>query len=793
MRPPHKSAGHRPHGAPMRPSHRPAGHRPHDSSMNPMRPNMNGARPNRSFFIQAHSYKARPFLKTSAVKTQYRAPWVPTVNRNNPPVNRKFFTGRRNFPTANRKFPTANRKFPTASKKFPTGSTKIHTADMGRKGKAVCYGREFEALMYEKFQVSAMAELNFFFGLQVLQREDGIFLSQDKYVGDILKKFGYSDVRSSNTPMDKENPWGKDEIGKDVDLHFYRSMIGSLVYLTASRPDIMFAICACARHQVTPKECHLHAVKRIFRYLKGHPKLGLWYPKESPFDLVAYSDSDYGGATQDRKSTTGGSQFWVEGTSKYWGVLRMLMISFRLIPLGEYNTDFHPMMDFIAASPLRGARIAQSSALPTVADEHASLVRDVSEGEACPTDSGFIADQDRATIAKSSSLPYDSAPRVTSPVAAEGSMQPNITKLTALCTSQQRQYSELMAKFQAQERRSIDEGEAATKRISDDSEELVRVLTSMDAATVFVGVIDVPTGSGFIPTAGPSVGDIPTGSNDVVTASPVFTTATVVTPYSRRKGKEVMVESDIAKKQRFQEHIDAQVARELEEQQEREDKRMTEQIARDAEVARIYAEEELQRMIDSLDRTNETIAKYILEYQEFASELHLERRIELISDLVKYQDNYVKTYKFQSQQRKPWTKKQKKDFYMAVIRSNLGWKVKDFKGMTFEEIEEKFNMIWKQVEDFIPMGSKEEAERYKKRNFMHAPVEWKLYDLCGVHQVTAKDKDIFMLVEKDYPLRKGLAIVMISYKLQMETYSRMAYELVLKIYKIASTPRQQGD
>nr|GEZ06778.1 hypothetical protein [Tanacetum cinerariifolium] len=169
--------------------------------------------------------------------------------------------------------------------------------------------REFEALMNEKFQMSAMGELNFFLGLQVLQKKDVIFLSQDKYDGDILKKFRYSDVRLANTPMDKENPWGKDESGKDVDLHLYRSMIGSLIHLTASRPDIMFAICACARHQVTPKECHLHAVKSIFRYVKGHPKLGLWYPKESPFDLVAYLDSDYGGATQDRKSTTGGCQF----------------------------------------------------------------------------------------------------------------------------------------------------------------------------------------------------------------------------------------------------------------------------------------------------------------------------------------------------------------------------------------------------------------------------------------------------------------------------------------------------
>nr|GEV59643.1 retrovirus-related Pol polyprotein from transposon TNT 1-94 [Tanacetum cinerariifolium] len=154
--------------------------------------------------------------------------------------------------------------------------------------------------MHEKFQMSAMGELNFFLRLQVLQKKDGIFLSQDKYVGDILKKFGYSNVRASNTPMEKENPWGKDGTGKDVDLHLYRSMIGSLMYLTASRPDIMFAIYACARHQVTPKECHLHAVKRIFRYLKSHPKLGLWYPKESPFDLVAYSDSDYGAGSENR-------------------------------------------------------------------------------------------------------------------------------------------------------------------------------------------------------------------------------------------------------------------------------------------------------------------------------------------------------------------------------------------------------------------------------------------------------------------------------------------------------------
>nr|GFB89975.1 hypothetical protein [Tanacetum cinerariifolium] len=226
--------------------------------------------------------------------------------------------------------------------------------------------------------------------------------------------------------------------------------------------------------------------------------------------------------------------------------------------------------------------------------------------------------------------------------------------------------------------------EAAAERISNDSEEIARVLTSMDAATVLTGEIDVPTGSGFIPTAGPPATVISNGSEVGPTASLIVT---------RRKGKEVMVESDTPKKKKLQEQIDAQVARELEEQKEKKDMRMNKQIARDAEVARIHVEEEIQGMIDSLDKSNETIAKYLQEYQEFALELPLEKRIELISDLVKYQEHYTKVHKFQSQQRRPMTKKKKKEYYMAVIKSNLEWRFKDFKGMTFEEIEAKFAEI----------------------------------------------------------------------------------------------------
>ncbi|GJW69044.1 putative ribonuclease H-like domain-containing protein [Tanacetum coccineum] len=143
--------------------------------------------------------------------------------------------------------------------------------------KSLCI--EFEKMMHKKFQISLMGELTFFLGPQVKQKEDEIFISQDKYVTKILKKFSFIDVKTINTPIETQKPLLKDEDGEKVDVYMYRSMIGSLMYLTTSRADIMFAVC--------------------------QPKLGLWYPKDSPFDLVAYTDSDYAGASLVRKSTTG--------------------------------------------------------------------------------------------------------------------------------------------------------------------------------------------------------------------------------------------------------------------------------------------------------------------------------------------------------------------------------------------------------------------------------------------------------------------------------------------------------
>nr|GEX12153.1 putative ribonuclease H-like domain-containing protein [Tanacetum cinerariifolium] len=626
---------------------------------------------------------------------------------------------------------------------------------LGSSNPQLC--REFEALMHEKFQKSAMGELNFFLGLQVLQIKDGIFLSQDKYVGDILKKFGYSEVRSSNTPMDKENPWGKDGTRKDVDLHLYRSMIGSLMYLTASRPDIMFA--------------------------------------------------------------------------------------------SEHNIDFHPIVDFVEASPLRYAltfkptvyvshiRQFWSTARIETTEEGTKILATVDGILRTVTESSLRSNlklqdeeginQDRPTIAKTSTLPHDSAPRVTSPVAAEGrfnefssniatalvclatnrtynfskiifdglvkninnkgegsstptephhtsshkapspshtthtspSLPPVVTTtsiptVTLTETTPIRQYTRRARIAQssalpieveinrvkarvkmledregvAVERsrddalikgRNLDEGETAVERVSDDSEEMATILTFMDVATVLAGgVAEVPTGSGSIPTA-----------------SLIFATATESTQYTRRKGKEIMVESKTPKKQKGEgsgtptephhtpspealptSHttyssptlppvptasiptvtpsettpirqytrrariaqssallpIADEPASPLRDVSQGEACPTDSGFIADQDKANIangsipttsppaaevrsdvvptaspvFATATVS-MIDGLDRSNETVAKYLQEYQQFASELPLERRIELISDLVRQHSKLISKFEAQ--------------------------------------------------------------------------------------------------------------------------------------------------
>ncbi|KAK6148143.1 hypothetical protein DH2020_019055 [Rehmannia glutinosa] len=176
----------------------------------------------------------------------------------------------------------------------------------GSTNKELC--DKFSNLMQGKFEMSMMGELTFFLGLQVKQLKDGTFISQTKYTRDLMKKFCMEEKSSVKIPMNTSVKMDMDADGKAVDQTRYRALIGSLLYLTTSKPDITFAVGVCARFQSAPKESHMTAAKRILRYLKGCQEVGLWYPKEGGFKLIGYSDSDYVGCRVDRKSTLGTCQ-----------------------------------------------------------------------------------------------------------------------------------------------------------------------------------------------------------------------------------------------------------------------------------------------------------------------------------------------------------------------------------------------------------------------------------------------------------------------------------------------------
>nr|GEU50482.1 hypothetical protein [Tanacetum cinerariifolium] len=171
------------------------------------------------------------------------------------------------------------------------------------------YATLFSDLMKSRFEMSMMGEMTFFLGLQVNQSSSSIFINQSNYVNEILKKYGLNTCDIIGTPMDIKDKLGLDQIGTPVDATKYRSMIGALMYLTSSRPDIVHATCVCARYQAHPTEKHLKEVKRIFRYLWETVNMGLWYTKDSGFELTGSSDANYARCNDTFKNTFGGAQF----------------------------------------------------------------------------------------------------------------------------------------------------------------------------------------------------------------------------------------------------------------------------------------------------------------------------------------------------------------------------------------------------------------------------------------------------------------------------------------------------
>jgi hypothetical protein len=169
--------------------------------------------------------------------------------------------------------------------------------------------KDFARRMQQEFEMSLLGELNFFLGLQIIQSKRGFFIHQSNYVKDMIKRFQLEDWKPVSTPMTIGCKLSKQNESKVVDPKHHRSMIGSLLYVTTSRPDVKQAVGMVARFQAAPKESHVQAVKTIFRYLKGTIDIGLWYPSKDSFTLKSYSDADWAGCVDDRKSTSGGAFF----------------------------------------------------------------------------------------------------------------------------------------------------------------------------------------------------------------------------------------------------------------------------------------------------------------------------------------------------------------------------------------------------------------------------------------------------------------------------------------------------
>eukprot|EP00253_Pinus_taeda_P004823 PITA_04823 len=170
-------------------------------------------------------------------------------------------------------------------------------------------GQNFALVMQKEFEMSLIGELTYFLGLQIHQNEGGIFLSQTKYLKQILKKYGMEDLKPVCTPMVTGCSLSTNDDSAAVHQPTYRSMIGSLLYLIGTRPDIMHVVGIVGRFQANPKETHLQAVKRIFKYLQGTQDYGLWYPRDTDLTLHAYTDEDWAGSVDDRKNTSGGAFF----------------------------------------------------------------------------------------------------------------------------------------------------------------------------------------------------------------------------------------------------------------------------------------------------------------------------------------------------------------------------------------------------------------------------------------------------------------------------------------------------
>ncbi|GJX10429.1 putative ribonuclease H-like domain-containing protein [Tanacetum coccineum] len=630
---------------------------------------------------------------------------------------------------------------------------------------------EFEALMKSRFQMSSMGELTFFLGLQVKQKPDGIFISQDKYVAEILKKFDFANVKTASTPIETQKPLVKDEEANDVDVHLYRSMIGSLMYLTASRPDIMFAVCACSRFQVTPKSSHLSAVKRIGvsfismapNSQEAAPTCGylLSQPEAENGVVQVHALLVWGqvlvlGMTEFRGSLRGvtdGTEALLIPTLFILWLDKVSTVSANLVPLGkvctaleskmavldscpkhnmvayleksEGNAEFHEIIDFLKRSSIHHALTVSPVVSTTFVEQFwtsAKRNRQLKyDKPIVSTDiSGVSTDMEKVSTDRP--IVSTDGSKVSTDRQNEGTEEKNEgTEENFEGTEEHIEGTEEQVESTDGHKKGTEEEIATqatqtstqtpTSKIFGDDETIAKVLLNMSQAKAVSREKE----------KGVELKDVeetdrprPTSTRSLLTLKPL----PKIDP--KDKGKKKIEEEDEsesesdgipeAEKKFKQLESDEEMARKIQEEWEGEEERNRIAEEKAANEALIRNFDDIKARIEA-DRL---LAEKLQEQER--EQFTIEERAKFLHDTIAAQRKFLAQQRSEAIRNRPPTKNQLRNQMMTYLKHVGNFKHAELKIKKFEEVQALYEKIKRSDEDFISIGSAEDERLIKRMN-----------------------------------------------------------------------------